>query len=111
MSRHLRRPLLESFWVRVVHFADCRRDIVRCELTLSGHEPAHCILKSSTATGRPDQKPDQAVATDAQRCFFETSYNCLKIIERIGATGECKERHREPRNVPEIPSGSASHHI
>ena len=74
-------------------------------------EPTDCILEGFTATGRPDQEKDQAVAHDAQRCFFDTSYNSLKIVQRVGAAGKCKERYREPGDVPEIPSGGTRHHV
>ena len=101
----------EGFQARIVGFADGRRQIVRGELTMRGREPAGCILEGFTATGRPDQEPDQAVAHDTQRRFLGTSYSCLKIVQRVGAAGKCNERYRQPGNEPEIPAGSTRHHV
>ena len=98
--QHLRGLSSEGFWARVRRITDCRREIVNCELAMSGREPTDCILKGFTGTGRPNQEPDQAVAEDTQRCFLGTSYNCLKIINRVGAASKGKERRREPGNIP-----------
>ena len=109
--QHLRGLSPEGFWARIVGFTDGRREIVRGELAMRGREPTDCILEGFTATGRPDQEPDQAVAHDTQRCFLGTSYNCLEIVQRVGAAGKCNERYREPGNLPEIPSGITRHHV
>src|SRR5262249_35125249 len=90
---------------------DGRREIVRGELPMRGHQLTDCILEGFTAAGRPEQETDQAVAHDTQRCFLGTSYNCLKIVQRVESAGKCKERYREPGDVPEIPSGSTRHHV
>src|SRR5262245_53379163 len=104
-----RRPLRalspEGFFAHVRRFTDCRREIARGELALSGHEPKDRILEGRAAAGRPEQKPDQTVAREAQRRFLAAKQDGLKIIEGVGATGKCKERYREPGDVPEIPSG------
>ena len=109
--QHLRDLSPEGLWVRVMGFTDGRREIVRGELAMRGREPTDCILEGFTAAGRPDQEKDQAVAHDAQRCFLDTGYDCLKIVQRVGAAGQGKERYREPGDVPEIPSGSTRHHV
>jgi hypothetical protein len=67
--QHLRGLPPEGFQARIVGFTDGRRQIVRGELTMRGREPTDCILEGFTATGRPDQEPDQAVAQNTQRCF------------------------------------------
>ena len=92
-------------------FTDGRREIVRGELAMRGREPTDCILEGFTAAGRPDQEKDQAVAQHTQRCFLGTGYNCLKIVQRVGAAGKGKERYREPGDVPEIPSRGTRHHV
>ena len=109
--QHLRGLSPEGCWAGVVGFTEGRREIVRGELAMRGHEPTDCILEGFTATGRPDQEPDQAVAQKTQRCFFGTSYNCLEIVQRVGAAGKCNERYREPGNLPEVPSGITRHHV
>src|SRR6516162_6801471 len=94
-----------------MRFTDCLGKIARSELAVSGHELTDCILKGFAGTGRPDQEPDQAVAHDTKRCFLAADYNCLKIIERVGAASKRKKRYREACNVPEIPPGSTEHHV
>src|SRR5262245_57730285 len=108
---HLHDLSPESFRAGVMDFTDRRRENLGDELALSGHEPTDRILEGLTATGRPDQEPDQAVARQTQRCFLGTGDNRLKIIDRVGAAGKCKERYREPGNLPEIPSGRTGHHV
>src|SRR5215470_3230027 len=80
-----RRPLRalspEGFCARVGRFADCRRETARAELALSGHKPTDRILEGLAGTRRPDQKPDQAVAHEAQRRFLAAKQDRLKIIE------------------------------
>src|SRR5450631_603060 len=109
--QHLRGLAPEGFWARIMGFTDSRREIVRGELAMRGCEPTGCILEDFTATGRPDQEPDQAVAHDTQRCFLGPGYNRLKIVQRVGAASKYEERYREPGDEPEIPSGSARHHV
>src|SRR5215467_8426882 len=76
--QHLRDLSPDSFCARAMRFSNCRREIARGELAMSGREPADCILKSLAGTRRPDQEPNQAVAHDTQSCFLATDYNCLK---------------------------------
>ena len=78
---------------------------------MRGREPTDCILEGFTAAGRPDQEPDQAVAQETQRCFLGTSYDCLEIVQSVGAAGKRKERYREPGDIPEIPPGITGHHV
>src|SRR5262249_15344813 len=103
--------LPEGLCTPVMRFTEGLREITRGELAMSAHELTDCILKGFAGTGRPDQEPDQAVAHDTQRSFLAANYNCLKIVERVGAASECEERYRESSNVPEIPSGSTKHHV
>src|SRR5262249_4635134 len=111
-ARQLLRALSpEGFCARVWRLADCRCEIARGELAMSGHEPTDRVREGLAAAGRPDQKPDEAVAHEAQRRFLGAKQNRLKIIEGAGAAGKCKKRYREAGHVPEIPSGNAKHHI
>ena len=111
MRQHLCALSPESFRARIIGFANGRREIARGELAMCGRDLTDGILERYLAIARPDQEPDQGVARDAQRCFFATSYDCLKIVQRLEAAGEGQERYREPGDVPEIPSGGTGHHV
>src|SRR5262245_65223879 len=69
---HLHGLSPEGFRAGVMGFTDRRRENLGGELPMRGREPTDCILEGFTATGRPDQEPDQAVAHQTQRCFLGT---------------------------------------
>jgi hypothetical protein len=93
-----------------VRLTDGSREIMREELALDDHQPADGIFEGVTRAGRPEDKPDRAVAQDANCRFLETEDDRLKIVDRVDAAGDRKQRRAEPSHVPEIPARRAERH-
>src|SRR5262249_23506432 len=100
----------ERFYLHIRRFTDGRREIVRDELTMDGHQPADCILEDFTGAGWPEEKPDQAVAQDADGRLLDTQYDRLKIVGRVDTAGKRKERRGKPGTRPERPARPADRH-
>src|SRR5215475_14880407 len=104
MREQLRSLAPQRFYFHTLRFADgLLREIVRDELTMDGHQPSDCVLESFMGAGWPEQKPDQAVAQDADRRFLDPENDRLKIVGSVDTAGDRKERSGEPGHVPEIP--------
>src|SRR5262249_19022595 len=100
----------ERVHVYLMPVTDGGREILREELALGGHQPADGAFEGVARAGRPEDKPDRAVAQDADRRFLETEDDRFKIMDGVDAAGDRKQRRAEPGHMPEIPTRRTKRH-